>query len=219
MSPARGTGDTAQTLARGLDVLDAVAASTRGLTLTELGERLSVGRTVTHRLVSTLVERRLLYRGDGGRYLIGVGAARLIRSIQQTLRDAARAELDLLAADLGATAHLAVAEGDEAVAVAVAEPLHTTFHIAYRTGTRTPLGVGALGAALLAARSGRAGTFESEGQLTPGAKGVVAAVPGMVGLPCAVGVVTLAPVDTSTWHARVAAAAAAIGASLSAEQP
>lgn len=212
--PRTSTGDTSQTLGRGLDVLELVAASPEGLTPAQVAAELELSRTIVYRLIGTLVDHRLLRRGPDGVLTAGLGTLRLTQNIAPTLRDGARDVLEKLAEDLGATAHLVIAEGEEAVAVSVVEPRHTTFHVAYRTGSRTPLHTGALGAALLAARKGEAGVFESSGQLIPGAKGIVASVPGLPGVAAGIGVVTLAPTDTSTWGERVQRAAEELVAAL-----
>ena len=66
---------------------------------------------------------------------------------------------------------------------------------------------GFIGKALAAARRGERQLYESEGELIPGAKGVVASLPGLAGLAGGVGVVTLSATDTSTWAPFVQAAA------------
>ncbi len=206
--PARsGSRDTSQTLGRGLDVLELVAASPEGLTPAQVAAELGLSRTIVYRLIGTLVDHRLIRRGADGVLTAGFGTLKLSQNLQPTLREDTREVLEKLAEDLGATAHLVIAEGDEALAVSVVEPRNTTFHVAYRNGSRTPLSQGALGQALLAARRGEKGVFESEGQLIKGAKGIVAALPGLAGLPCGIGVVTLSPTDTTNWAARVQQAA------------
>ena len=152
--PRTSTGDTSQTLGRGLDVLELVAGSPDGLTPAQVAAELELSRTIVYRLIGTLVDHRLLRRGPDGVLTAGLGTLRLTQNIAPTLRDGARDVLEKLAEDLGATAHLVIAEGEEALAVSVVEPRHTTFHVAYRTGSRTPLGTGALGEALLASRRG-----------------------------------------------------------------
>ena len=57
-----------------------------------------------------------------------------------------------LAEQVGCTAHLTVAEGDEALALAVIEPSWTDFHVSYRVGARHPLNRGAAGKAILLLR-------------------------------------------------------------------
>lgn len=204
-------GDTSQTLGRGLDVLELVSASTEGLTPAQISTELRLSRTIVYRLVGTLVEHRLLRRNADGLLTAGLGTVRLSQNIAPTLRHGSRQVLEKLADELGATAYLAIADGEEALAVSVVEPRATTLHLAYRPGSRTPLGVGALGRALLAAREGTVEVFESEDELVPGVRDVVASVPAWVGLPCAVGAVTLATTDTSTWAPRIEATARELG--------
>mgnify|MGYP003902800575 CR=1 FL=1 len=55
--------ETSQTLDRGLTVLEVLAESADGLTVTELAARLGVSRTVVYRLVVTLEQHALLRRG------------------------------------------------------------------------------------------------------------------------------------------------------------
>ena len=203
----RRPSDTSQTLSRGLDVLALVCASADGLTPAQIASELKLSRTIVYRLVGTLAEHRLIRRNADGLLTAGLGTLSLTENIAPTLRQGSREILESLAEELGATAHLSIADGDEALAVAVVEPKSTTFHVAYRTGSRTPLGLGGVGQALLAARQGQRDLFTSEGQIVAGAKGIVAALPGPAGLACALGVVTLAGTDTSAWGPRVKAAA------------
>jgi len=208
------SGETAQTLDRGLIVLELVAASSGGLTVAELAEQLGVGRTVVYRLVSTLAAHGLVRRDPEGRVRLGPGALRLAGRVQPAIRSAAMPVLRRLAEQCGATAHLTVAEGDEAVALAVVEPTWTDYHVAYRVGSRHPLGAGAAGRALLAGRSGSAAAVASSGELQPGAYGVAAAVLGAAGLEASVGVVSMEPLDLGEAGPRVEAAARAVGAAL-----
>ncbi|GAA3421474.1 IclR family transcriptional regulator domain-containing protein [Streptosporangium vulgare] len=92
--------------------------------------------------------------------------------MQPLLREGALPTLRRLAEEVGATAHLTVAEGDDGLAVAVVEPSWTNMHVAYREGSRHPLERGAAGLAILALREGRTGYLVSEGQLQEGARGV-----------------------------------------------
>jgi len=198
--------DSSQTLSRGLDVLKYLAASPGPRTPTQIATDLGLNRTVVYRLVGTLVEHGLARRTAEGGLSVGLGVLSLTENFYPSLREASQPVLERLAEDLRATAHLAVADGAESVAVCVVEPRTTDFHLAYRPGTRHPLDKGALGEALQAATAGERGVFISQGQLTPGATGVVAAVPGLPGLPAAVGVVTLSDHDWSAFPERVAAA-------------
>ncbi|WP_213453869.1 IclR family transcriptional regulator [Rhizomonospora bruguierae] len=199
--------ETAQTLDRGLRLLRLVAETPDGLTVTAAAARLGVGRAVVYRLVGALVAHGLVRRDDAGRLRLGVGLLSLARRVQPLLADAALPQLRRLAERVGATAHLTVADGAEAVALAVVEPSWTAFHVAYRTGSRHPIERGAAGQAILAGRRGETGWTVSAGQLQPGAYGVAAPVAGIEGLEASVGVVALAELDPSEAGPAVVAAA------------
>jgi DNA-binding IclR family transcriptional regulator len=206
--------ETAQTLDRGLRLLHLVADVPGGLTVTEAANRLGVGRAVIYRLVSTLAEHGLLRRDAGGRLRLGAGVLYLARRAQPLVAGAALPALRRLAEQVGATAHLTVAEGDEAVALAVVEPSWTQIHVAYRTGARHPLERGAAGRAILAGRTGDEGYATTAGELQPGAFGIAAPVRGVEGLEASVGVVALSPLDPDVVGPAVVATAADIARAL-----
>jgi DNA-binding IclR family transcriptional regulator len=195
--------ETSQTLDRGLRALDVLASASAPLTMTSLASALGVSRPAAYRLVATLVAHGLARRsGDGVE--LGIGALRLSGGVLPLLRRAAVPVLRSLADDVGATAHLTVAESDEALAVAVVEPRFSDVHVAYREGSRHPIDRGAAGEAIL--RGG--GWVATTGQLQPGAYGVAAPVLGVPGLRASVGVVSLGALDDAAVGPRVEAAAA-----------
>jgi DNA-binding IclR family transcriptional regulator len=208
--------ETAQTLDRGLRLLQLVAAAPGGLTVTEAAAALGVGRAVVYRLAGTLAAHGLLRRDDAARLRLGVGVLPLARAAQPILADAATAPLRRLAEATGATAHLTMADGAEAVAVLVVEPTWTRFHVAYRPGSRHPLDRGAAGRAILAGRTGIEGYLSTAGELQPGAHGVAAPVLGVEALDASVGVIALAALDLATVGPAVVAAAASVASALSA---
>jgi len=206
--------ETSQTLDRGLQVLARVARSGDGCTVSALAKELGVGRTVVYRLVATLELHRLVRRDSSGRVWLGTGALALAGRVVPLLREAAMPALRALAEDVGATAHLTIADGGEALAVSVVEPTWTTLHVAYRVGTRHPLDRGAAGRALLAGRAGDGEPVVSHGELQQGATGVAAAVLGVRSVEASVGVVALGPLDPDTVGPRVVAAAEEVAAAL-----
>jgi DNA-binding IclR family transcriptional regulator len=214
VEPTGHAGETAQTLDRGLRLLHLVADAPGGLTVTEAATRLGVGRAVVYRLVGALTQHGMVRRDAAGRLRLGVGVLHLARRAQPLLAEAALPALRRLAEQAGATAHLTVVEGGEAVAVAVVEPTWTSFHVAYRTGYRHPLDRGAAGQAILAGRAGRPEPVATTGELQPGAYGVAAPVLGVPGLEASVGVVALAALDVPAVGAQVRAAADTIGRAL-----
>lgn len=206
--------ETAQTLDRGLWLLQHVADAAGGLTVTEAARRIGVGRAVVYRLAATLIDHGMIRRDSAGRLLLGAGVLRLAGRAQPMIADATRPVLRRLAEAVGATAHLTVADGDEAVALAVVEPSWTAYHVAYRAGTRHPIERGAAGRAILAGRRGDGGWQISAGELQPGAHGVAVPVLGVDGLEASVGVIALTPLDTGTVGPEVLAAATAITTAL-----
>jgi DNA-binding IclR family transcriptional regulator len=209
--------ETAQTLDRGLRLLQFVADAPGGLSITEAAHRLGVGRSVVYRLAATLTGHGMIRRDATGQLRIGPGVLQLARRAQPLIADAALPALRRLAEQVGATAHLTVADSGEAVALAVVEPSWTQFHVAYRTGSRHPLDRGAAGRAIVAGRqtTSEPGWTESSGELQPGAYGIAAPVLEVPGLEASVGVVALAPLDPAVAGPAVVAAATAVAHALS----
>ncbi|RJQ90624.1 IclR family transcriptional regulator [Amycolatopsis panacis] len=194
------------TLDRGLALLQAVADSgDQAATISELAVTIGASRAAVYRLLVPLTERGLIWR-DGAKVRLGIGVLRLAGQVLPQLREAARPVLRELAEAVGATAHLTVAQGDQAQAVAVVEPSWTNYHVAYRVGSRHSLNVGAAGRAM-ALRPGGDGWVSSTGELEAGASGVAAPVRGVAGLRASVGVVSLEQFDSSVVGPRVVAAA------------
>ncbi|MFH8972950.1 IclR family transcriptional regulator [Streptomyces sp. NPDC017890] len=220
------TAETSQTLDRGLRVLKLLADTDHGLTVTELSHKLGVNRTVVYRLLATLEQHALVRRDLGGRARVGLGVLGLGRQVHPLVREAAMPALRSLAEDIGATAHLTLVDGAEALAVAVVEPTWTDYHVAYRAGFRHPLERGAAGKAILSARQqapAGAGTGEAgggpgytltHGELEAGACGAAAPLLGVTGVEGSVGVVMLSDVVPERVGARVMDAAREVAEAL-----
>lgn len=203
-------GATSQALDRGVRVLEVLARrpGPGGLTITELAASLAVGRPVVYRLVATLAEHQLVRRQPDGKVRLGIGVSRLAAAVIPVVRDEARPILRELADAVGATAHLTIAEGDEALALVVVEPSWTDVHVAYRTGARHRLDRGAAGRAILAARAGRPTLVSSDGDLQSGASGLALPIVGAGPVEASVGVVSLQPLDADDVTAALQTAAA-----------
>ncbi len=224
-SVAQRAPESSKTLDRGLHLLELLARPgySNGLTITELAGELAVGRPVIYRLVTTLEAHHLVTRQGNGRVRLGLGVSRLAAAVTPLVRTDARPILQELADAVGATAHLTIAEGDEALALVVVEPTWTDFHVAYRSGARHRLDQGAAGRAILA---GRAGSFEpvvSDGEIQPGAHGVAVPIRSSAGdaevdqpgpVEASVGVVAIGWIDPLTTLPRLERAARALGAVL-----
>ncbi|MGW0461089.1 IclR family transcriptional regulator [Streptomyces tendae] len=217
------TAETSQTLDRGLRVLKLLADTDHGLTVTELSHKLGVNRTVVYRLLATLEQHALVRRDLGGRARVGLGVLGLGRQVHPLVREAAMPALRALAEDIGATAHLTLVDGAEALAVAVVEPTWTDYHVAYRAGFRHPLERGAAGKAILAARrspqppgedTDAPGYTLTHGELEAGACGAAAPLLGVTGVEGSVGVVMLADVVPERVGERVMHAAREVAEAL-----
>ncbi|MGA8987350.1 IclR family transcriptional regulator [Aeromicrobium sp.] len=192
--------ETAQTLDRGLRILALVAGSSSRFTINEIAESLGFSRTVAYRLIVTLEDHDLLQRDEQGRLGAGFGMMAFRHAYLPELKSRAHAELVRLADASRATAHLTIADGDDAVALLVVEPGHSDLHVAYRVGARHRLDTGAAGKAILLGRqhSGDPSPLAStSGELQPGAEGLAAPILGVPGLEASIGIVSLHPIDAA----------------------
>lgn len=212
---------TLQTLSRGLQVLEIVSRSPSGLSIAEIAQALGVHRAIAYRLVSTLEEHLLVVRDPEGRIGIGGGVVALSERYQPQLRAAAQPVLRSLAEASGGTAFLCIAQGDECVAIEVAEPEAPLLKVSYRVGSRHPVTRGAAGLAIAMQRpprredpeaiqiARRDGFALTRGQLQEGAIGVAAplARAGRAGLSAeaCIGVVAMHALDTKAATAAVLA--------------
>jgi DNA-binding IclR family transcriptional regulator len=211
--------ETSQTLDRGLRVLRLLAEAPGGLSVSALASELGVNRTVVYRLLATLEQHGLVRRDGDGRARLGLGVLQLAGRVLPMLREAALPPLRRLAEEIGATAHLTMVDGGQALAVAVVEPSWTDYHVAYRVGSRHDLRRGAAGRAILLGRESapdatEPGYVASEGELQPGAQGVAAPLIGVPGLEASVGVVALGSLEVERVGPRVVRAAAEVAAAL-----
>jgi DNA-binding IclR family transcriptional regulator len=205
--------ESSLTLDRGLALLQAVADSeSEAPTISDLAATIGASRAAIYRLLVPLQERGLVRR-EGSKVRLGLGLLRLAAKVAPQLRHAALPALRELAETVGATAHLTVADGDEAQAVAVVEPSWTAYHVAYRVGTRHSLRRGAAGKAI-GLRTDNPGWVGTTGELQSGAFGIAAPVRGVPGLRASVGVVTFETLDGDVVGPQVIAAAASVAAAL-----
>lgn len=212
VNTTRGASDRSisQGLDRGLVLLDLLAANEDGLTISELATGSGAHRTVVSRLLRTLAARGYVLRAETGRYILGGRLLELSRFIQPTIRSAALPVLQSLCDKVQATAHLTMADGDEAVALIVVEPTIADYHVSYRVGSRRPLWRGASGVAILSTRSPNQaelpevssarerGWAWSRGHLEQGMYGIATPLPHLQYSNYSTGVVMLGAPDDDT---------------------
>lgn len=137
-----------QTLVRGLEVMQAVAAGTNNLA--SLAQALNLNRSTAHRLASTLVEYRYLSFAPHVGYALGPKLLELgyLARAHMSLPRVARSHLEELAKRTGDTVHLGVLDGMRALYLDKI-PGNRRIVIASRIGDRQPLRSTGLGKALL----------------------------------------------------------------------
>ncbi|WP_405217810.1 IclR family transcriptional regulator [Agrococcus sp. Ld7] len=143
VKPASGS----QTLSRGLTALS-LLADHGGQSIQSLAGLLGVHRSVAYRLVRTLEEHRLVVRDAAGMLSLGPQLVVLARDVEHDLQSASLPHLQQLADELGATAFLAVRDGDDAVTLVTAVPRGVNASVAQHPGHRHPISLGAPGVAL-----------------------------------------------------------------------
>jgi len=147
----KATGHT-QALSRGLALLETLAATEGGATLTVLAEALALPAPTAHRLLATLEQAGYVEAGASGAWRIGVRAFRTGSAFlsHRNLVAQALPRLERLMEQAGETANLAVIEDGEAVFVAQAQ-CRELMRMSAKLGARAPLHASGVGKAMLAA--------------------------------------------------------------------
>ena len=224
--PLDGKG-TAQTLSRGIRILEHLADRGAAATIPELVAALSLHRSIVYRLLRTLEEHGLVVRDEHGRVRLGLRLAALASGVEHDIQTAALPELRAAAEDLGETCFLGVLDRGEVVTLVSVEPSRTRVTVAEHPGTRHPLGVGGPGRAVAAlvpaaewptgvdrdaiAATIDAGYAQSHDEVVPGLRAVAVPLDVRGQPPMTVAVVYVTTeLEAPDIARRLAAAAAAI---------
>jgi IclR family acetate operon transcriptional repressor len=141
-----------QTLARGLQIINALADAQDGMSITELAERFDMDKGNVSRFLQTLANYAFAERApDTRRYYLGPQVVRLSRSLlnRMKLREVAKPFLDELVTATGECAHLAILAQGQALYIDQAES-PSALRVTTGVGTMAPLHCTALGKVLLA---------------------------------------------------------------------
>src|SRR5689334_7371226 len=119
-TPSRPGVETAQvqSLTRGLSILECLARTEGGLTLTDIAQRVQLPPSTTHRLLSTLEKMGyVLHMGELGHWYIGLQAFTVGSSFLANRDFATHSHVYMrrLMEQCGETANLAILDGTEAV--------------------------------------------------------------------------------------------------------
>ncbi len=139
-------------LSRALALLETLAGSKHGLTISQPARQLHCAKSSVHRLVNTFEHYSYIYRDDPtGRYRLSLHLCDLANMAlnEISLRDYARPFLTQLAARTGLTVHLAVLEQGSAVLIEKIESPRS-IRVATWVGKQLGLHCTALGKALMA---------------------------------------------------------------------
>ena len=142
-----------QSLTRGFSILEALAKSGGGLTLTDVAHRVQLPPSTTHRFLSTLEKMGYVYRaGDLGLWYIGLQAFTVGTTFLANRDFVAQshASMHRLMEQAGETANLAILDGTEAVFIAQVQ-CHEMMRTLVQLGSRVPLHASGVGKALFAA--------------------------------------------------------------------
>jgi IclR family transcriptional regulator, acetate operon repressor len=154
-APSKPGGPTGQvqSLTRGLSILEALAASDGGLTLTDLAHRVQLPPSTTHRLLSTLEKMGYVYpAGNLGLWCVGLQAFTVGTTFLSN-RDfigQSHAYMHRLMEQAGETANLAILDGTEAVFIAQVQ-CHEMMRTLVKLGSRVPLHASGVGKSIFAA--------------------------------------------------------------------
>ncbi|QGG80779.1 helix-turn-helix domain-containing protein [Litorivicinus lipolyticus] len=147
--------DTTQvkSLARGLNMLKALAAHPHGLALADLARAVELAPSTTHRLLDTLVQQRFVRQSSDGLWQVGmtcfeVGTAFFVA--RDWVRDLYPALVEL--SERGnETANMGTLDGDEVIFVGQVE-CREVMRMVAPLGSRAPAYASGVGKALLASR-------------------------------------------------------------------
>lgn len=145
----RADGALAQTLSRGIAILEFLAERGAAASIPEIVEGVGLHRSIAYRLLRTLEHHRLVARDGRGYVSLGPRLASLAASVDRDLQSAAFPALRAAAEELGATCFLVVLDHGEVITLVSVEPSRSIVTVAEHPGTRHPLGIGAPGKAIL----------------------------------------------------------------------
>ena len=141
-----------QVVERMMNLLDALAEHEESSSLKVLAEQTGLHPSTAHRILNDLVACRMVERGDGGTYRLGLRLLELGNLVKARLsvREAAQAPMRALHKLTGETINLSVRQGDEIVYVDRAYSERSGMQVVRAIGGRAPLHLTSVGKLFLA---------------------------------------------------------------------
>ncbi|SNX28499.1 transcriptional regulator, IclR family [Polynucleobacter meluiroseus] len=146
-------GKTAiQVVERMMNLLDALTIHEESSSLKDLAALTSLHPSTAHRILNDLVACRMVERGDGGTYRLGLRLLELGNLVKARLsvREAAQIPMRALHKSTGETINLSVRQGDEIVYVDRAYSERSGMQVVRAIGGRAPLHLTSVGKLFLA---------------------------------------------------------------------
>lgn len=150
---ARGEGGGVQSVERAIALVEILAQSSGGTSLTDIAQRAGLNISTCHHLLATLMKAGYVAQVPGRRtYALGARVLHLGQAFMRQVDLPRRAQpvLDRLNAVTGEAVHLAVLQGDRVVTVAKREARHAVRVDTGVIGTAEPPHATATGKAMLA---------------------------------------------------------------------
>ena len=153
-TPSNPGAETAQvqSLTRGLSILQCLASTEGGLTLTDIAQRVQLPPSTAHRLLSTLEKTGYVYQaGDLALWYVGIEAFTVGSSFLSNRDFVAQshAYMRRLMEQAGETTNLAILDGTEAVFIDQVQ-CRETMRTIVKLGSRVPLHASGVGKAIFA---------------------------------------------------------------------
>ena len=150
--PGEASKTAIQVLDRMINLLDALAVHEESSSLKDLAAQTTLHPSTAHRILNDLVACRLVERGDGGTYRLGLKLLELGNLVKARLsvREAAQAPMRALHKLTGETINLSVRQGDEIVYVDRAYSERSGMQVVRAIGGRAPLHLTSVGKLFLA---------------------------------------------------------------------
>ena len=148
---AKSTGEVGKTaiqvVERMMNLLDALAEQEESSSLKNLAEQTNLHPSTAHRILNDMVACRLVERGDGGTYRLGLKLLELGNLVKARLsvREAAQVPMRTLHKLTGETVNLSVRQGDEIVYIDRAYSERSGMQVVRAIGGRAPLHLTSVG--------------------------------------------------------------------------
>lgn len=153
---SKNTGEVAKTAIQVVDrimnLLDALALHEESSSLKTLAEETGLHPSTAHRILNDMVACRLVERGDGGTYRLGLKLLELGNLVKARLsvREAAQGPMRTLHKLTGETVNLSVRQGNEIVYIDRAYSERSGMQVVRAIGGRAPLHLTSVGKLFLA---------------------------------------------------------------------